>query len=167
MFKLTILFVFVFVLAVALLAADVNADLPAHRPPATCVPGQDFYGIGECYIMPIHIVVTSPPTVTPTKVKYDGIITLPPVTPDPVEYPPPPVLGTPAVTPVVSSWTFGPSVVLPLIVRWPDSYPAVPSKTPQPLFTPTKTPYPVGPSPTWTTTAGTVTPTKTPFPVGG
>ena len=161
--KLTVLFVFVLVLAAALLSVDVRADLPAHRPSATCVPGEPYYGIGECYIMPITVVVTSTPTVTPTKVKYDGIITLPPVTPDPAEYPPPPVLGTPAVTPIVSGWTFGLSVLLPLIVRWPDSYPAVPSKTPQPLFTPTKTPSPVGPSPTWTTTAGT--PTKTPVPV--
>ena len=162
--KLMVLFIIVLVLAAALLSVDVRADWPVYRPPATCVPGEPYYAIGSC-------VLGVPPTatVTPTRVKDDGVITLPPVTPDPAEYPPPPVLGTPAVTPIVSSWTFGPSVLLPLIVRWPDSYPAVPSKTPVPLFTPTKTPYPVGPSPTptWTTTAGTVTPTKTPFPVGG
>ena len=161
--KLMVLFVFVLVLAAALLSVDVRADWPVYRPPATCVPGEPYYAIGSC-------VLGAPPTATVTPTR-DEFMPLPPFTPDPAEYPPPPVLGTPAVTPVVSSWTFGPSVLLPLIVRWPDSYPVRPTVTPVPVETwePTNTPFPVGPSPspTWTTTAGTVTPTKTPVPVGG
>jgi len=106
-------------------AIAINQDSQLHQPDATCVPGTPYYGIGECYITWITVVVTSTPTGT-----------LPPATPDPYDITVTPMVGTPPAY-------FGPRTFLPVIVKSPiQPTPTWTTVCCWPTVTPTETPIP-------------------------